>query len=29
MIIEGNDNWDTIDAQFYGPAKDIYNKYFK
>lgn len=29
MIIEGNDNWDTIDAQFYGPAKDIYNKYFR
>lgn len=29
LIIEGNDNWDTIDAQFYHPGKDIYNKYFK
>lgn len=25
MIIEGNDNWDTIDAQFYHPAKDIFD----
>lgn len=29
MIIEGNDNWDTIDAQFYRPAKNLFNKYFK
>ena len=29
LVIEGNDNWDTIDAQFYYPGKDIYNKYFK
>ncbi len=28
-IIEGNDNWDTIDAQFLGEGKDLYIKYFK
>lgn len=29
VIIEGNDNWDTIDAQFYRPGKDIFDRYFK
>ena len=29
MIIEGNDNWDTIDAQLYTPASELYNKYFR
>ena len=29
MIIEGNDNWDTIDAQLYKPGIHIYNQYFK
>ncbi len=29
MIIEGNDNWDTVDAQLYAPAMDLYNKYFR
>ena len=28
LIIEGNDNWDTIDAQFYHPGKDLFDKYF-
>ncbi len=28
-LIEGNDNWDTIDLQFYQGAKDEYLKYFK
>ncbi len=29
MLVEGNDNWDTIDAQFYAGAKMDFNKYFK
>lgn len=29
LIIEGNDNWDTIDAQFYHPGKELFDKYFK
>lgn len=29
LIIEGNDNWDTIDAQFYHPGKILFDKYFK
>ena len=29
LIIEGNDNWDTIDAQFYHPGKKLFDKYFK
>ena len=28
LIIEGNDNWDTIDAQFYHPGKELFDKYF-
>ncbi len=28
MLIEGNDNWDTIDAQFYSGAIKQYKKYF-
>lgn len=28
-LIEGNDNWDTIDAQFYKGAKSEFEKYFK
>jgi hypothetical protein len=28
-IIEGNDNWDTIDAQFSGEGQDLYKKHFK
>lgn len=27
-LIEGNDNWDTIDAQFYKGAKKEFDKYF-
>jgi hypothetical protein len=29
LLIEGNDNWDTIDAQFLGQGKKNYLKYFK
>lgn len=28
MIIEGNDNWDTLGAQLYSGAKPIFDKYF-
>lgn len=28
VLIEGNDNWDTIDAQFYKGAKKEFNKFF-
>jgi len=28
-LIEGNDNWDTIDAQISGYGKNLYLKYFK
>lgn len=29
MLIEGNDNWGTEDAQFYKNAKTSFKKYFK
>jgi hypothetical protein len=29
LLIEGNDNWDTIDAQFLGQGRKNYLKYFK
>lgn len=28
-LIEGNDNWDTFDAQFFGQGKKNYSKHFK
>lgn len=29
MIIEGNDNWDTLGVQLYSGGKPIFDKYFK